>query len=385
MKSISEARKAQSLIRLGVFLITAALIASMAGCTGDGPTPSQNLEIRTWYDLDAVRDNLAGHHKLMNHLDSTTPGYTELAGAMANQGQGWQPIGAVAIQGDWFTGSLDGQEYEIRDLFINRPDETRVGLFCFVYEGGVIKNLGVTNVTMICRGMSGGLVGQNGGVDESNNRYAGTISNSYFSGNVTGDAYVGGLVGISFGTVNNCYVESNVTCEVYVGGLIGANMGTVSKCYSTGSVTGNSSVGGLVGQNGLVTSNRYPGTVRDSYSTASVTGEAGVGGLVGGNYVGVVSNSYSTGSVTGNSSVGGLVGINWEGTGTVNNSFWDIETSGQSASAGGTGKNTTEMKDIATFSGEGWNIIAVALNETNPSYVWNIVNNVTYPFLSWQP
>jgi hypothetical protein len=49
------------------------------------------------------------------------------------------------------------------------------------------------------------------------------------------------------------------------------------------------------------------------------------------------------------------------------------------------GKNTTEMQDIATFSDAGWNIIAVALNETNPAYIWNIVNNVTHPFLSWQP
>jgi hypothetical protein len=78
------------------------------------------------------------------------------------------------------------------------------------------------------------------------------------------------------------------------------------------------------------------------------------------------------------------VGLN-EGTGTVSNSFWDVETSGQATSAGGMGKNTTEMQDIATFSDAGWNIIAVALNETNPAYIWNIVNNVTHPFLSWQP
>jgi hypothetical protein len=373
--------------RICIFLITVALIAGMVGCADDGYTPSQNLEIRTWYDLDDVRNNLRGHHILMNDLDSTIPGYTELASAAANGGKGWQPIGNLTAAANYtFTGTFDGQGCEIRDLFINRPDETRVGIFCLVYEGGVIKNLGVTNVTVICRGMSGGLVGQNGGLDESNNRYAGTISNSYFSGSVTGDAYVGGLVGISFGTVNNCYFEGNVTCEVYVGGLIGANMGTVSKCYSTGSVIGNSSVGGLVSQNGLlVTDNRYPGTVRDSYSTASVTGEAGVGGLVGINWDSVVSNSYSTGSVTGNSSVGGLVGINLEDTGTVNNSFWDTETSGQATSDGGIGKNTKEMQDIATFSGAGWNIIAVALNGTNPAYIWNIVDNVTYPFLSWQP
>jgi hypothetical protein len=44
------------------------------------------------------------------------------------------------------------------------------------------------------------------------------------------------------------------------------------------------------------------------------------------------------------------------------------------------------MQDINTFSGAAWNITAVA-NTTmrNPSYIWNIVNNVTYPFLSWEP
>jgi hypothetical protein len=373
MKIISS-RRNQYLVRVSIFLVMAALIAGMAGCTGDGYTPSQNLEIRTWYDLDDVRNNLRGHHTLMNDLDSTTAGYEELASPAANNGKGWRPIGNLT--GANFTGTFDGQGYEICDLFINRPDETYVGLFSFVYEGGVIKNLSLTNVTVICRGISGGLAGT---------IYHCTISNSYFSGNVTGDALVGCLVGTNFGNVNNCYATCNVTGRYYVGGLIGANMGTVSKCYSTGSATGNVSVGSLVGQNGLVdeSNNRYTGTVGDSYSTASVTGEAGVGGLVGANYDSVVSNSYSTGSVTGNSSVGGLVGYDYDGT--VSNSFWDIQTSGQSTSAGGTGKNTTEMQDIATFSGAGWNIIAVALNETNPAYIWNIVDNVTYPFLSWQP
>jgi hypothetical protein len=62
-----------------------------------------------------------------------------------------------------------------------------------------------------------------------------------------------------------------------------------------------------------------------------------------------------------------------------------METSGQATSHGGTGKITEEMQDISTFSGAGWSIITVALNETNPAYTWNIVNNITYPFLSWQP
>ncbi|GAG35568.1 unnamed protein product, partial [marine sediment metagenome] len=147
--------------------------------------------------------------------------------------------------------------------------------------------------------------------------------------------------------------------------------------YSSCSVTGNSSVGGLVGDNWY-----YEGTVSNSYSTGSVTGSTQVGGLVGVNYYGSVTHSYSTGSVSGGSRVGGLVGYN---TDTVSNSFWDRVTSGMEESDEGTGNTTAEMQDIATFSGAGWNIIAVANpGMRNSSYIWNIVTEQTYPFLSWQ-
>jgi len=44
------------------------------------------------------------------------------------------------------------------------------------------------------------------------------------------------------------------------------------------------------------------------------------------------------------------------------------------------------MQDIATFSGAAWGIVAVgSLVERNPAYIWNIVDDETYPFLSWQP
>jgi len=273
-------------VRVGILLIVAALIAGMAGCIA---TPA--VQIRDWYDLDAVRDNLGGSYILMNDLDSTTTGYEELAGPMANGEQGWQPIGLFnprEYDMDGFRGTFDGQGHEIRDLFINRPHEFGVGLFGVVDEGGVVQNIGVVNA------------------------------------DVTGNPFVGGLVGFHSGTVNGSYSSGSVTGNYAVGGLVGVNEeGTVSNCYSTGSVTGYSYVGGLVGENTL---------------------------------------------------------------GTVSNSFWETETSGQAASDGGTGKTTAEMKSIATFSGTGWDIIAVAdLGTRNPAYIWNIVDGETYPFLSWQP
>lgn len=338
----------------------AALTAGMAGCS---LFPSGNLEIRTWNDLDAVRDKLGGRYVLMNDLDSTTAGYEELASATANEGKGWQPLGS---EDDLFTGTFDGQGYEIHGLFSDRPDEMYVGLFGVVNEKGVIQNIGVVNATLDGYGAVGALVGDN----------EGTVSNSYSTGSVNGIGWVGGLLGVNLGTgtVSKSYSTASVTGDERVGGLVGWNEASpVSDSYSTGSVTGRYSVGGLVGATS--------GTVSNSYSTGSVTGSTNVGGLVGEN-VNTVSNSYSTGSVTGDSLVGGLVGRN---TGTVSNSFWDTLTSGQATSAGGTGKTTAEMMSIATFTGAEWNIVAVGSpSELNSAYAWNIVTGQTYPFLSWE-
>ena len=174
--------------RLSIFLVTVALIAGMVGCA---PPP---VEIWDWYDLDAVRENLGGSYLLMNDLDADSVGYMELASPTANQGNGWQPIGSffadpiaahpIIDPVAPFSGSFDGQGYEIRDLFVDRPDQHGVGLFGSVDEGGVVENLRVVNAEVTGDDDVGGLVGGNDG---------GTVSNSYFAGSVTGDDGVGGL------------------------------------------------------------------------------------------------------------------------------------------------------------------------------------------------
>jgi len=293
---------------------------------------------------------------------------------------------------------FDGNGYKISNLSLNLDFVSPLGLFGYLGSGGKVTHLGVENVGITGVRDVGGLVG----------RSDGTVSNSYSTGSVTGETYVGGLVGRNYygtvsnshstssvtgegeyswsagglvganygSTVSNSYATGNVTGNDYVGGLVGCNgdSGTVSNCYSTSSVTADDDVGGLVGYN--------TGPVSNSYATSRVTGEEVVGGLVGLNG-GTVSNSYSTGILTGSSSVGGLVGKNWD---TVANSFWDTETSGQASSDGGEGKTTVEMQDFDTFSGAGWDIVTVGgSGERNPAYIWNIVDDETYPFLSWQP
>jgi hypothetical protein len=365
------------------------------------------LEIRDWYDLDAVRDNLDGSYLLMNDLDSTTAGYVDLASETANGGRGWEPLGTSDYG---FTGNFNGQGHEVRDLFINRPGQDYAGLFARVSWTDPIENVGlIENVGVFQADVTGGsevgvLVGHHAGI--VNNSYStcsvtiggfyvgglvgynggGSVSNSHSSGNVTGIYYVGGLVGhiegartVREGNVRNCYSTSSVTGDTRVGGLVGSTFGDVrvGDSYFAGSVTGRRWVGGLVAEN-------YGGNVSDSYSTGNVTGKGYAGCLVGLNLWGTISRCYSTGTVSGDGAVGGLVGDNSEGT--VNNSFWDTQTSGQPTSAAGIGKTTAEMKSIATFSGAGWKILAVANSGTrNRSCTWNVVDGQTYPFLSWQP
>lgn len=359
MKTLLSPRRQHYLIELGTILTMVALVIGMVGC--DAPTAG--AQIRDWNDLDAVRDNLDGQFLLMNDLDSTTAGYEELAGPTANEGRGWEPIG---IWPDPFTGSFDGQGFEIRDLFIDRPVEDHVGLFSFVVTGAVITGVALIDVDVTGDEYVGSLVGH---------IHGGSLSNCYSTGKVAGDTHVGGITGESGGIFSNTYSTASVTGVHEVGGLIGQNHGTVSKSYCTGMVIGDEYVGGLVGWN-------HHGTISSSYSSGAVDGVSLVGGLVGSNRA-TVSNCYSTGNVTGYEDVGGLVGRNYEGT--VSNSLWDIETSGQSTSVGGTGSTTDEMQNIATFTGATWDIIAVTgINERDPSYVWNIVEDDSYPFLSWQ-
>jgi filamentous hemagglutinin family protein len=171
----------------------------------------------------------------------------------------------------------------------------------------------------------------------------------------------------------------NIIGNSGVGALVGYNPhGTVNRSYSTGSVSGTTYVGGLVGDNN--------GTINDSYSLAAVSGSDSVGGLVGYNGTSTngasINRSYSTGSVNGSTNIGGLIGYQLL-TGTVTNSFWDTDTSGQTTSEGGTGLTTTEMKNLANFT-----TATTANGNVNPNWdftnTWKNFDGYSKPYLAWQ-
>ena len=134
----------------------------------------------------------------------------------------------------------------------------------------------------------------------------------------------------------------------------------------------------------------FEGIITASYSTGKVSGETTVGGLVGLNSSSVAM-CYSTGPVTGNEEVGGLIGHDsaFHGGafvltfGRTTKSFWDVETSGQAVSAGGTGKDTDEMQTASTFLDAGWDLVDEIENGTED--IWWILEGQDYPRLWWEP
>ena len=204
--------------------------------------------------------------------------------------------------------------------------------------------------------------------------YGSKVENCHTTGDVNGVENVGGLVGDNENDLIRSYSTGNVTGEENVGGLVGRNdLGNIYECFSTGDVTGAEHIGGLVGENNGWIKYEEGGNISNSYSRGNVTGQTSVGGLVGYQDEGNVFYSYSTGFVDGNSDVGGLVGggEQWE----VTSSFWDVNTSGQITSVGGTGKTTAEMYDSNTFIVAGWDF-------NTP--IWKVSDVPDYPYLWWE-
>ncbi|MBN2129008.1 MAG: right-handed parallel beta-helix repeat-containing protein [Sedimentisphaerales bacterium] len=172
----------------------------------------------------------------------------------------------------------------------------------------------------------------------------------------------------------------------FVGALIGCyGDGVITGCFvQSGSVSGRDVVGGLIGGfarfvEGLAPpiSRTTSGQITDCYSRARVSGTRWVGGLAG-THDHWISRCYSTGVVSGSEWVGGLTGC-----GHAEDSFWDVEASGQTASSGGEGRTTAEMQMAGTFLTAGWDFVDETANGTED--IWWIDEGRDYPRLCWEP
>ncbi len=377
-----------------LFILPGSALAQFAGGSGIEEDPYQ---IATLEQLQAAGelDQLDRHFVLINDID---------AGETADwhEGKGFEPIGRRKIPDDDhpFTGTFDGNGFTISNITINRPEESRVGLFGYV-RGVLIKNITLEKLSIHGDQAVGGLTGSAGNselhnihiidAEISGNSFIGGVigshglgilSGSRFSGALSGDG-LGGLVGDNNGVIQNSFANIEVSGNGgVIGGLVGSNVfdGKVYNSIAMGEISGNSTIGGLVGWN-------WGGDINASYAMVNVSGESNVGGLVGANesihldlelsYYARITESYASGVVSGNEDVGGLIGTLYSGI--INSTYWDAENSGQSKGAGD--RDVSGAKGLTTGQMTGQNAY-IHMYELDFDEVWQLTEG--YPVLAWQ-
>ena len=226
------------------------------------------------------------------------------------------------------------------------------GLVGFNNGGTISGSYSTGNVTGTGYAI-GGLVGHHIG---------GTISLSYSTATVSGKDKVGGLVGssLALSTISLSYATGSVTgTGERIGGLVGHGDPVISGSFATGNVSGDKYVGGLVGAIG--SGGSFAASIQSSYATGEVSGNHSVGGLIGlggccGQWFTTVSGSYALGTVSGSLQVGGFVGDgNGQSHTAASNSYWNTDTIfkgvGDDTDVKVTGKTTAELKAPTSRSG----------------------------------
>jgi len=407
---------------LGLSIGTFALTPMLGSGTEQDP-----YQISTPEQLDAVRNNLSAHYKLMNDIDLSDAG--------------WVPIGSGLWTGssyNRFTGVLDGQGYIIRNLKITE-NRTYNGLFGDI-NGATIKNVGLEGVdinitTSTSEAYVGGIFGS--GTDS-------IISNCYNTGNVSAassstysySVYAGGIGGKAWASsISNCYNKGDVSASSsssdtsysmshiysYAGGICGSgdNSTPISICYNTGNVTAFSHssattpsyayAGGISGfnQSDSVSNCYNRGDISASFSSSSTTlssssSYAYAGGISGYAIFGggaTINNCYSISDISASFSydntyryfyayAGGICG-NDSPAGSLSNCYWnsDREQNVNGASVvnkSGVGTGTdittpltaTQMKQKSSFVG--FDFYAIWAIDT---YMYGPRYNDGYPFL----
>ena len=247
-------------------------------------------------------ERLSRHYRLAVDIDAAVArGW--------NDGAGFAPIGGT----EDFTGGFDGGGYAIRNLRISvGVGVDYAGLFTGIGAAATISDLLLQEVDVSGGGNAGVLAGRL--------RNGGLISRVGAYGRVVG-ATAGGLAGIAAG-------------------------GTVSQSWFAGEVVARGDGGGLFGSISAAVE------VDRAWTAARVSAAAQAGGLSP-NFAGRIEGSWAAGELEGaGAGVGGLADSAAIGS-PATMSYWSVDTTGASVSALGTGIARVEQ---VTDLGSGWNV-----------------------------
>lgn len=339
------------LLGTGVVVLGAAAPAHATSCGsgsssstysgGDGLSTATAFRISTSADLVLLSNRTADFSRFFIQTANIDLGGCE-----------WNPIGNNTAA---FLGQYNGGGFAISGLSVSTlptVSTSPIGLF------GVVSNTVIRELTV-----------------------RGTLSSSAsFLG-------VGGLVGRVSGTTSlitqiQSEVNINYSGRDYAGGIVGSmENGTLSYSRYTGTLlsSNDGQIAGLSGYGQL--------SIISSYSRATFTGasiyKAGLHAWDNPR----MTKSYSVG--TGSDS-----GIANLGLTASSGNFWDTTVGVATASrtgalTGASGKTTVQMKELATYTAAGWDIVdgwEPFSSTSTPAKIWGICSRVNdgYPFLLWE-
>ena len=263
----------------------------------------------------------------LSYVNPNTTEYDEYLGGDGTTGlkeQLTEGLGFMPINN--FSGTFDGQNNWIKNIYINR-DSNNVALFG-TSSYITIKNL---NASGEITGLAnvGGFFGR---CPDSGRDVKIINCNNYI--NIKGTTCVGGIAGYGYEvSVEDCdnygAIKGEESLGQNVGGIVGAyakitkstnyveiygtnyvagicgnaNSAKIFECVNTGKVKGDSYVGGICGTSGNA------GIAERCYNTGQITGETNVGGIAGHHYRrGKMQCVYNSGEIIGVENVGGIAG-----------------------------------------------------------------------------
>ncbi|TSA26336.1 T9SS C-terminal target domain-containing protein [bacterium] len=245
-------------------LFTATLIAgTYSGGSGTSGAPYQIADLDDLQELQNTSADWGAYFIQTADIDaSATSGW--------DGGAGFSPIGNGTTP---FTGTYNGQGSTIEGLTINRASTSFVGMFGLM-DGGLVKNIAMSTNTFTGKIYVGAIAGQ--AMNSAGIENCFVISSP--GNTIVGSTFVGGIIGsIEDGsTLLNSGSVAAVSGERYVGGLVGRNLATITNCYASGSVNGSvSDEGGLVG--GDTSTPVVSNSFWDTETSAQATSSGGTG------------------------------------------------------------------------------------------------------------
>ncbi len=361
--------------RLFSILIAVCMLFTMlpTGAFAEETAAWNGTDIDTdWYTADATEyvidtpAQLAGLAAIVNGTaadidqDTFTGKTVKLGADIDLGGNDWTPIAVIENYVEIsaaFCGTFDGQNYSIKNLYMNTSDY-HTGLFGYIQdatiknvnivEAKIIACIDIANAILVTYGVDATIsncsidsdsyiinnaedfVQNTAGiasflVASSPSSEAALIENCINNASVSAVDYstiVAGIVAQTNAPIRNCLNNGDISGDDGVGGVAGyCELTEITNCINTGDVTGTySMIGGIIGAHDSFDDVHC--TISKCYNSGTITGGYQVGGIAGYLNTGAVEDCYNTGAIaeTTNSetynAVGGIAGQIFQNTET---------------------------------------------------------------------